>query len=213
MSYIPDAESQPSSVTKTLSDAEEIAIRTDQEQAYQLSLEATQATPENIKDLLTRAESTASIEETVACLNQANVLQPLNPGLEQKTYQIVQKIIEQDPFLLYLNETDDLYHVRSGEELTLIIPKSRATPEAYPAKRPVLLKNAYRWLWLGLLGLLPAGLGAIVFAPLAAISAIGLYLTDSSKANRIHSLVVIILSGSLWLCGLLLVVILLIHMV
>lgn len=213
MAYFRDADAQPSIVAQVLSDAEEAAKHGDHERAYQLSLEATQIAPDSVKAWLLCAETTTSIEEAVACLNRANTMQPLDPEAKQKTYQIVQKLLEQESFILYIDETDDLYRVRSGEELTLIVPKDRATPEAYSAERPVLLRNAYRWLWIALLGLSLAGLGAILFAPLAAVSAVGLYLTASSKANRIHSMVVIILSGGLWLCGLLLAVILLVHLI
>jgi F0F1-type ATP synthase membrane subunit c/vacuolar-type H+-ATPase subunit K len=168
---------------------------------------------QEINAWLMRAETASSVEEAVACLNQANALLPSDPEVKQKTYQIIQKMLKQDPFLEYLAESDNLYHVRSGGQLSLSVPKDRSVPEPYPAERPALLQSAYRWLWMAMLGLLLAGLGAMVFAPLAAVSAIGLNLRHPSRLIRIKSLVVLILSGSLWLCGLLLCVILLVHMI
>jgi hypothetical protein len=120
--------------------------------------------------------------------------------------------LEQDFFILYLDETDNLYHVRNSAQLSLLVPKGRSVPEPYPIRRPARLQSAYRWLWMAFLGLPLAGIGAIVFAPLAAIAAIGLYFKTPSKTNRIFSLVVILLSGGLWLVGLLLAVILLVHL-
>jgi hypothetical protein len=183
------------------------------QRAHQLSLKATQGDPDNLKAWLLCAETAPSIEEAVLYLNRANALQPLDPEAKQQTYQIVQKLIEQEPFILYLDETDALYHVRNGEQISLVVPKDRAVPEAYPAVRPAALQNAYRWLGLAFLGLPLAGIGAIVFAPLAAASALKLYFNTASTTNRIYSLVVILLAGGLWLVGLLLAVILLMHLI
>jgi hypothetical protein len=121
--------------------------------------------------------------------------------------------LEQDFFILYLDETDDSYHVRNSAQLSLLVPKGRSAPQAYPTRRPAQLQSAYRWLWMAFLGLPLAGIGAIVFAPLAALAAIGLYFKTSSKTNRIYSMVVILLSGGLWLVGLLLAVILIVHLI
>ena len=120
--------------------------------------------------------------------------------------------LEQDFFVLYLDETDDSYHVRNSAQLTLLVPKGRSIPMAYPVQRPARLQSAYQWLWMAFLGLPLAGIGAIVFAPLAALAAIGLYSKTPSKTNRIFSLVVLLLSGGLWLVGLLLAIILLVHL-
>jgi hypothetical protein len=75
------------------------------------------------------------------------------------------------------------------------------------------LRYAYLLLLLALLGLPFAGLGAILFSPLVAASAFGLSLMTPSPRNRIISMVLIVLSGSLWLCGLLLGVILIVHVI
>lgn len=208
-----DASTPRSSVTQALLDAEDAARQGDRERAYQLSLKANRAAPDNLRTWLMCAETAPSVEEAVACLNRANALQPTDPETKQKTYQVVQKLLERDPFLLYLYETDDLYHVQNSQELSLVVPKDRSRPEAYPAEIPVLMQKAYRWLWLAVFGLLLAGLGAIVFAPLAAVSAIRLNMELPSKSHRIHSLMVVILAACVWLVGLLLSVILLVHSV
>ena len=126
-------------------------------------------------------------------------------------YLLVQELLGKDPFLLYIEETDELYHVRHGTELDLRVRKNRSLPEPFPARRPALLQKAYRWLWMACLGLLIAGLGAMVFATLAAAAALGLNLHPISRADRIRSLVVLLLSGALWLGGLLLSAIMLLH--
>ena len=213
ISSSPDAANQPSTVTQVLLDAGEAANRGDFQSAYLLGQKAAQLDPESLQAWLLCAETAPSIGQAVACLNKANALQPTHPDAKQKTYQLVQKLLKQDAFLLYLDETDALYHIRSGEKISLSVPKDRSLPEAYPARRPALLQSAYRWLWLAFLGLPLAGIGALVFTPLAAAAGAGLYLKTSSRTNRIYSLVVILLSGGLWIVGLLLAVIFLVHLI
>lgn len=133
-------------------------------------------------------------------------------GDRARAYPMVQQLLAQDPFLLYLSETDDRYHVRHGAGLDLVVSKDRSLPEPYPAERPVMLQKAYRWIWMACLGLLLAGLGAMVFATLAAAAALTANFQTISRADRIRSLVVLLLSGGLWLGGLLLGAILLVHL-
>lgn len=126
---------------------------------------------------------------------------------------VVRSLLAEDPFLLYLDETDDRYHVRHGAGSELAVAKGRSLPEPYPIQRPRLLQKAYRWLWLAGLGMLLAGLGAMVFASLAAIAALALNFQPISRNDRIRSLVVLTLAGGLWLGGLLLGAILLMHLI
>lgn len=136
-----------------------------------------------------------------------------SPAAQVEAAPPLRQLLAQDPFLLYLGETDEQYHVRTGAELELQVPKGRARPEPYPTPRPIWLQRAYRWLGLALFGLLLAGLGAMVFASLAALAALRLNFTPISRADRVRSLVVLLLAGGLWLGGLLLAVIFLMHLV
>lgn len=212
MPYAADADTQPSAVVKALTEAEDALRGGDRLRAHRLSLEAREMAPENVHAWLLCAETSPSREEAVTCLNQAATLRPSDPKVKRSAYQIFQRLLKEDPFVLYLDETENVYRVRSGERLSVTVPKDRLTPEPYPPERPELLRWAYRWLWMAILGLPFAGLGAMVFAPLAAASAIGLHIRSSSRVNRTLSLIVIILSGGLWLVGLLLGVILLAHL-
>ena len=134
------------------------------------------------------------------------------PGDELPAHLPVRQLLAQDPFLLYLEETGDQYQVRHGTGADLIIPKDRSLPEPYPAERPALLQKAYRWVWLACLGLLLAGLCGMLLATLAMFAALAVNFQPISRADRIRSLVVLLLSGGLWLGGLLLGAILLVHL-
>jgi len=213
MDKFPDSASPGSPVPQALEEAAQAVRSGDLQRAHQLSVKASQIDPQDPKALLLCAETAPTLEEALTYLSRLNALQPENPEAQQKTYHLLQQLLKKDPFLLYLDETDHLYHVRSGEKLSLAVPKDRSLPEAYPARRPAQLQRAFRWLWMAFLGLPLAGLGAILFTPLAAAEGIGLYFKTSSKTNRIYSLMVVLLSGGLWLIGLLLAVILLVHLV
>jgi len=213
MDHSGEDETPHSQNPQALLDAESAIQRGDRQRAYQLGLQASQIAPENIKTWLICAETAPTLQEALACLNRANTLKPLDPEAKQKTYKIIQNLLSQDPYLQYLDETDDLYHVRSGEQFSLIVPKGRAIPEPASKDKSGSLRQTYLWLGIALLGLPFAGLGAMVFAPLAAAWAIGMNIKSTSRTKRIHSFVVIMLSGGLWLCGLLLGVILLMHMI
>ena len=120
----------------------------------------------------------------------------ISTSSELGTYQFVHQLLVQEPFLLYLGESDDRYIVRHNDELDLQVQKNRAKPEPFPAARTKLIRRAYLWLWMALVGLLFAGFGAMVFAMLAAVAVLGLNFQSISRADRVRSLVVLILSGA-----------------
>jgi F0F1-type ATP synthase membrane subunit c/vacuolar-type H+-ATPase subunit K len=215
MTYVSDAAAGSNDAARALADAEDAIREGDRRRAYQLSLKVLQMEPQNQIAWLLRAQTAPSIEEAVQCLNHAAGQPVLDAEGKQAFHRTVQRILEADPFLLYLDETDGVYRVRSSDAdgRVLHVPKDRRIPEPYPVVRPASLQKAYRWLWWAFLGLPLAGLGAVVFAPLAAGAAMSLYLRQPSGKNRILSLVVILLAGGLWLVGLLLGVILLMHLI
>jgi hypothetical protein len=157
----------------------------------------------------------ASLEGGLHPTAEAHGQASVNAGPSQaplQAYPAVQQLLAADPFLLYLDETSDVYRVRHGDS-DLLVLKERDIPEPYPARRPLWLQRTYRWLWMAGLGLLLAGLGAMIFATLAAAAALALNSQPISKSDRIRSLVALLLAGGLWLGGLLLAVILLVHLI
>ena len=127
----------------------------------------------------------------------------MNHGLKQmETYMALREKLDDEPFLVYLGETDNLYHVRSGPSLALTLPKYRNAPEIYPQKLPKSLQNSQRWLAWALVGLLFAGLGAVIFAPFAAASSLAALLHPVDEQNRRRALLNFCLAAVLWLLAL-----------
>ncbi len=184
-----------------LSQARQLAVQGDVQRAYKLALNATQLYPKDVNSWLMRAELAQSPEETVICINRVNQLDPHNPVGQQKTFLLVQNMVKMDPFLAYQKETDQLYQVNNRDSLALVIPKQRAIAPRYPDPGPKPLRPSYAFLILALGGLLITGLGAIVFAPLAAMAAMWANRKPLNQAERLKSLIVIVVATLIWLVG------------
>jgi hypothetical protein len=123
----------------------------------------------------------------------------------------LKQLLEKDPFLVYLDQSDHLYNVHNGVNMMLSVPKDRAVPEPYPAPRPQPLKTGTRWLWLAVFGLLAAGIGTLIFAPLAAVSALQVDYKSLSYSDRMRGYIQFGLSILLCLLAIPLVGVLLLH--
>lgn len=171
------------------------------QEAYQLSLQATQAVPHHLEAWLLRSETAASPEETLICLNQVNELAPHHPLAWEKTYQALRLLMDQNPFLAYLDETEHLYHVKNGAVLAISVPKQRARPETYALeKRP--LAAAGRWLALSIFGLFLAGLGTLLFVPLTILAVLWANRNPLPRAEQVKSVILAGLAAVIGLGGL-----------
>ena len=129
-----------------LEEAQGFTEQGQREQAYQLSLKATQIAPNDIDAWLLRADTAASLEEKLVCLSRLNSINPNWAPARERTYYALKDLLQQEPFHAYIDETDDLYRVKSGLELYLNVPKARAVPETYPAPNSFAMQSTYRWL-------------------------------------------------------------------
>jgi len=119
-------------------------------------------------------------------------------------------LLQRDAFLAYVTETDGFYVVRTSSDLRFAHPKDRAAPKPFPPTHPPPSRAAFRWLAWSVIGLLPAGLGTLLCAPLAALAALKL-LRHSEGPDRQRALVVLWGAVALWLLALGLAAILILH--
>lgn len=196
-----------------LQDARQALKTGDRKEAYRLSLEATRRSQGDQEAWVIRARAAASSEERLLCLSQAVQLDPDHPVAKQELYVTLMSQLNQDPFLAYLDETGQVYFVRNTGYQTLAVPKDRGTPETYPSERPEALAKAYRRLGWAVLGLAPAGLGALVFAPLAFFQAVSALGQPIQKPDRVRAWLAAWLSILLFAVSLALALLLLIHFV
>ena len=162
---------------------------------------------------LNLTDSSETLEESVTALNQVLELNPENTEARQTLYEIMQQILRKDAFLAYEGETDVIYKVRTFEEFQFIHPKDRAMAELFPPQNSPPARTAIHWLGWAVVGLIPAGLGTLIIAPLAMIAAIKLLGQQVELIDRRRAWVVIGGAIVLWLIALVFFFILTLHLV
>ena len=110
-------------------------------------------------------------------------------------------LVKQEPFLAYVYETEQFYQVRSGRDLLINIPKNRNFEIPYLKKKPGPAQPAFRWLSLALFALFLGGVGAVLFAPIAAFQALRLQASAPTDGERTRLLIVFILAVVIWLAA------------
>lgn len=199
-------------VTDLLAESEKAIREGHSQEAYQLSLQATQIAPETIEAWLLRATLAPTLDERLLCVNRLNELAPGYQDRYNVAFFTLKELLDKNPYLAYLEETDELYRVASTDRV-LTIPKLRAPVEPYPPDKPPSgpLASAYRWLNMAIMGLLLAGIGAIVFAPLAALAAIRAQQSGQSHAEQVSSTVALIAAFGLFIVGVVFSLLFLLH--
>lgn len=200
-------------VTDLLAESENAIRSGNGKYAHELSVQATQMAPESIEAWLLRATLAPTLEERVACVNHLNELAPGYRDRYNVAFFALKERLDQNPFLAYLEETDELYRVIDADRKILSIPKKRAPVEPYPPeeKQPNPLKPAYGWLRLALMGLLLAGVGTVVFAPIAALAAARAGESLNARSERVSAAVVMIVASILFIVGVIFSLLFILH--
>jgi hypothetical protein len=159
------------------------------------------------------ADPSETLEESVTSLNQVLELHPENIEARQTLYETMQQILRKDAFLAYVGETDVIYKVRTFEEFQFIHPKDRAMVELFPPQNSPPARTAIHWLGWSVVGLIPAGLGTLVIAPLALIASIKLLGQQVELIDLRRAWVVIGAAIVLWLIALVFFFIFILHLV
>lgn len=189
-------------IANVLAKAERLSINGEREKAYKLSLQATQKAPQEIQAWLLRADTAASLEEKLVCLSRLYAIDPNCYPAKTKMYQALNELLQKEPYLDYIDETENLYKVRSGLELYLNVPKARAVPEPFPAPKPAGLSTLNRWLILSLFGLLFGGILALFLAPVVIIKAFLFQFQPLNRRDQIRSLILLVIAVLTWLAAL-----------
>jgi hypothetical protein len=200
-------------VLTTLLSAAKVAAKSGKRQyAHRLTVQATQIAPREIETWLWRAETADALPEILACLSRVLLLDPKQPRARRRMYEALQRLLRQNAFLGYVGETDLHYQVRTDDGQSLAVPKGRAVPAPYPPLEPTPLQPTYRWLGWALVGLLLAGLGTLVCAPVAAAFALYARQHSLSQADRVRAEIALWGAAFLWCCALPLSFLFLIHL-
>jgi hypothetical protein len=191
----------PTEISQLLEEAGIFVQQGEREKAYQSSLNATTLAPDEPRAWYLRAQNAPSTEERLMCLSRAYSLAPNDSETQEALRTSVHTLLKQEPFLAYVYETEEFYQVRSGRELLINIPKNRTFDIPYLKKKPGLAHLAFRWLSLSILALFLGGVGAVVFAPIAAFQALRLHASAPSEGERVRLLIVFLLAVIIWLAA------------
>jgi hypothetical protein len=188
-------------VSQLLEEAGQFARQGKREKAYQSSLKATTLAPDEPLAWYARSQNAPSREEQLMCLSHAYSLAPDHAETKKELRAAVHTLLKQEPFLAYVFETEQFYQVRSGRDLLINIPKDRTFETPYLKKKPGPAQPAFRWLSLSLLALILGGVGAVIFAPIAAFQALRLQPAAPTDGERMRLLIVFILAVIIWLAA------------
>ena len=188
-------------VSQLLEEAGVLATQGKREKAYQSSLKATALAPNEHRAWYLRSQTAPSREEQLMCLSHAYSLAPEHTETKKELRAAVHALVKQEPFLAYVYETEKYYQVRSGRDLLLNVPKDRTFETPYLKKPPGLAKPAFRWLSLAVFALILGGVGAVLFAPIAAFQALRLQASAPSEGERVRLLIVFVLAVMIWLAA------------
>ena len=173
----------------------------DKRGAYELSLRATQLAPDNVEAWILRATVAPSLEERLVCVNRLNELGADSQDRHNIAFFTLKELLDKNPFLAYLEETENLYRVMNANHMVLSIPKKRLPDLSVTHYQSGPLIGAYRLLVMALIGLMAAGVGTLFFAPLAAITAVRIGVSSQSQAERLRSTIVFALALLLFVIG------------
>ncbi len=188
-----------SEVSQLLEKAGTLAQQGKREKAYEASLRATTLAPGESLAWYIRSQNAPSREEQLMCLSHAYSLAPDHTETKRELRMAVHTLLKQEPFLAYVYETEQFYQVRSGRDLLINVPKDRTFETPYLKRKPGLAQPAFRWLSLSLLALFLGGVGAVLFAPIAAFQALRLQASAPTDGERVRLSIVFILSVLIWL--------------
>jgi len=139
-------------------------------------------------------------------------LRPDDPRVQASVQRSMFQRLVHDAFLAYMAETDRNYVVTFRNSRPVAVPKARAQPEPYPRTTPS--ERLWRLIGLMLLGLLPAGLGALLLGPLVLPRAVAILTDGHSDAREQRSAwLALVVGGLIGLVGAVLSLVLLLHII
>lgn len=200
-------------VSRLLEDAEQAARQGKREKAYRASLKATNLAPDEPLGWYLRSKSAPSQEEQLVCLSRVYSLNPGFPQAKGEMHIALRGLIKQEPSLAYIDETRELYQVKSGIDLLLNVPKNRSYDELYLQRTGGPLKAAFSWLNMSLFSLFLGGVGAFFLAPMTALRALLLQRYIHDRRDRVRLLIILMISAVIWLASIPLGLLFLIHFI
>ncbi len=117
--------------------------------------------------LLHQARTASDGDQALEFVQRAVEMHPEDPRVQSHVQLRLFEKLGSDAFLAFLAETEQRYVISFRRSRPISVPKARAEPEPYPPSQRTEAEKALRMMWWMLLGLVPAGIGAVVLSPFA----------------------------------------------
>jgi hypothetical protein len=163
--------------------------------------------------LLHQARTAPDSDAALEYVQQAVDMLPDDPRVQASAQLRVFEKLNSDAFLAFLAETDKQYVIKFRNSRPFSVPKARGPQELYPPLKRNDGERALGMMWWMILGLIPAGLGAVILAPFVLRRAV-VALQQESRDGREHRMAwtAILLALTLGSLGVLFTALLTIHL-
>ncbi len=167
---------------------------------------------QRVETLLHQARTARDGDAAMEYVQRAVDLGPDDPRVQSSVQLSVFRKLGADAFVAFLAETANRYVITFRNSRPFTVPKARSEPEPYPPIRRTEAERALKMMWWLILGLIPAGLGAVILSPLAIAHGIRA-LQHDYRDPRQHRMawVAILLALGLGVLGLFFGALLLLH--
>ena len=115
---------------------------------------------------VTAPEKTANLADQLQRLSEMVEADPDDPELRRRLNATLRTMLDRDAFLDYQFQSEHFYRVRTGDGLTINVPKERASPPSFPNTASPALRTSMRLFRVALLGLLLAGVPTFFLTPI-----------------------------------------------
>jgi hypothetical protein len=166
-----------------------------------------------IQALLEASRAAKDPEVALEYAQRAADASPDDPKVLKSVQAVVFDKLDEDAYIAFLAETDKHYVITFRNSRPLVVPKARAEPDVFPRERQSPGDHALTSIWWLLLGLVPAGIGAMILSPLAMSRGIEVLAHRHQKPrDKKLAWVTILLAGLLGCLGMVFSLLLVLHL-
>lgn len=174
----------------------------ERERAHDLYARMVASDPDNAEAWLRLSSTESDSRRALEDVQRAVDLRPNDPAIQAGLRYVLFDRLKDDPFVEFLAETDKNYVVTLRHSRPVVIPKARNKAQVYPPPRLSDSERVAQMVGWMALGLVPAGLGAFVLAPVVIQRALQV-LRSRRLAPREHrvALMALVLAAGIGLLG------------
>ncbi len=124
--------------------------------------------PEDVETLIQISRDAQNPHIALEFAQRAADMLPDHPQVQESVQRSVFTQLNQDAFVAFVAESDKHYIIRFRNSRPIVVPKARTHQVLYPSLRRTEGEHVLGMIWWVILGLVPAGIGALVLSPLVA---------------------------------------------